>query len=1530
MIPSAANSDYPKFVADQVLTSDNLNDLFGYLDEQGRITRTNLLGIGIVCGMEITTSSDGTSITISKGVGVTSSGYLVTVPEVTYTKRTTNVFDAVKCEYYSKFVNISAKTSLFDLWELKQEAEGEGTTLLNNEFLADGEKIVLIFVELLEENNKNCDPNSCDDKGVKVTVNFRPLLVQKKDAAGLLSGTGNRATPWLNLPEISMRRFDVTASLIFECINIFKAYQKILSTEFLTNTQNNLSSAYDVLKPMLTDEFPSNPFSTLANDFKFLNDGSITTDKLINLQYYFDLFSDILLAYAEFRKKGIEVIGMCCPDDLFPRHLLLGPARPDITTDTGTYRHYFIPSPILSDQHHTVTEAKILFRKLVLLVKKFAVPTPVISKINRREDTAIRITPSVLADVPLSTKSIPYYYAINNSTDALLKNWSPKKLMEGKITRNLSYHALKYNTTDDDIRQPLLYDLEPYNFLRIEGHIGKPFQHVVRNISALRDKNRLPFNIVALSADVTAVTDFLKNLVQLLSAGNENSQATLESLMNTSCRFNDLESLFDSIMSELTGKLSNEMKFFYDLIRDARRQPLPTPTNNVPQAPLLVKTDSTFRFTNNSIGHEFEQFYATIKNQNFIPMNVFFQSFGQDGNNDVMDFVFKAVLYYIEMLYETITTGLSNFNFIAFYTRYYTLIQTVRYIKLLNKINKELFPLSEEENDHLDALLSISADGRMIQLYLEFLRRILQVKIMQQAGYYMRCHPGVQHKAGVPMGGTFIVVYHEKSSPNEEVPGRPPVLTNVPRGVVAMERPSFNISSAFTRSEAVFNRKVTNENSPIIDHLENLSTGVAEKVSFAGGRIISGLKRSIPGQEVNEKASSPAMEIRRNEAVGAQPVPDLETGTSIANNDQELIDYITQAALYLKDRKEDPLDEVMDELNNGVVIADFYLPYLCCSDCAPVQVIVSGTSEQPNQPPVARPGDNASVQLPENSITLDGSTSSDPDGTIKTYLWEKQSGPEATIETPEQSKTVVSDLSEGVYTFKLTVTDDDGSANSDIVKITVLPAANVPPIANATANPIEVILNPNNEGNAELSGADSKDPDGQIKEFSWSLSSGPADGVVIESENKVVTNAKFTKPGTYVFKLVVTDDKGATDTTSVSVFVSIKENVPPVAVANADPVNVTMSPDGSAPSATLDGSNSSDEDGSIVEFSWKLTTDLPASIKDNSKVKTTVQFEKPGVYNFLLTVKDNKGATGTDNVSVTVLPPPNQSPIAVAAADPSTVFILPTTGMVKTTLSSSDSSDPDGFIKSVHWTLLTGGSAQIINPDAAVTEVQFSQSGNYIFRLTVTDNLGAISETNVSVNVTQSTVPEKKCAPLKEIIDDFKKLETSDNPEIFKTFKDKYQVYKEIEAFYEIMEAAGIAALPVDQQISFFIEQKIESRLLTWLENLKELLLEVSDMRLLSLLMFNIHAELAYYISCIQKEDITSAKVQMSNVLRSIAGLLRSILANLANFTDQQKEAITIIEKTIFEERERVKSNNEEATKQTYVKILDTMIKLFS
>lgn len=1436
MIPSAANSDYPKFVADQVLTSDNLNDLFGYQDEQGRMTRTNLSGIGIVCGLKVKTADNGSSITITKGVGVTSSGYLVTVPEITYTKRTSAIFNAVKSEYYNRFVNVSSKTQKFDLWELKQEAEAEGSTALTKTFLSSGEKIVLMFVELLEENNKNCDPNSCDDKGIRVTVNFRPLLIEKANIEALLTGAGAPASPWLTLPDLSMKRFDVTASPLFECLNFFDAYRKILNSKFIDQVQNSLSKSYDVLQPLLTEDFPKNPFSTLANDFKFLNDGSITPEQLIFMQYYYDFFSDLILAYNEFKEKGMEFIGMCCPDDLFPRHLLLDLAIPDATVDVSSYRHYFIPSPILSDQEKTASQLRILFKKMVLLLNKFDLPSLSTKGFGKKTDNTIRITPSVLANVPFSNKSIPFYYDISNLSDELLRSWNPLKYAQGKSHRNLSYHAIRYNSTDEEIFDPLLYDLEPYNFLRIEGHIGKSYLQAVKTITDIRNKNRLPFEVVALNADVSAITSFIKDLGKLMSSGTNNTQPTLESLMGTSCHFNDLELLYDSIMSELTGKLSNEMKFFYDLKRYPKRPPLADPATNVPQVPLLKKTDAAFRFTNNTIGHDFELFYDDVKDLPFISLPVFFQSILQVGSFDIMDYVFKAVLYYIEMLYETVTISLSSFTFFDFYIRYYTLVYAVRYIKFLNKFFGERFPLSEEENDHLDAILSITADNRMVQLYIEFLRRLLQIKIMQQAGFYTISHPGIQHKAGVPFGGTFIMVYHEAEK--EEVTVKP---NDSFKENLAFKANNETIGPARMKAGA----EKLNADDSTQDHLRLLSVDVTEKVGIARDRVISGLKKTINienlrTEKVVEVAAAAAavqeteVKVSAAESVAAAAaVNTTASANSKAEKSQEIneriLNYLSDAATYIKNRKADKLDEAISDFNDGVVIADFYLPYQCCSDCPPIQMIVTGEAEKPNQPPVARPGDTISIQLPVNFAKLDGSKSSDPDGTIKTYLWELQTGPNAEIKKPNESITEVSGLSEGTYVFKLTVTDNDGASSSATVSVIVSPPVNVPPVAVATANPGNVTLSANGVGIAEISGSNSNDPDGNITAYSWSLKPGPTGGAIIADPSSKTSLVTFTQPGAYVFQLIVTDNRGATNTTTVDVTVQ-KQNLPPVAVATASPSALILVGDEQV-FATLDGSASTDPDGQITSMNW------------------------------------------------------------------------------------AQSGGPT-----------SGGT--IDTPDEVTTQVSFNQPGNYEFKLSVTDKQGASNSTTVTVTVTLETIEEKTCSTLDSIISDFSKLQSSDSQENFKLFGSRYADFKEIRAFYNLMVSSKVQSMSVEAQIEFFTKQQIEARLPVWIDNLNPIIKEFENLRRLSLLMLNIHSELAYYIACIQKDDVDKANVKMVDALKSVENLLNDLTDFVANFPEDLRKILTTLRTVTTAERNRVKTNNEVNVKPVYVEILVSILSI--
>ncbi|HHD78316.1 MAG TPA: PKD domain-containing protein, partial [Epsilonproteobacteria bacterium] len=87
-----------------------------------------------------------------------------------------------------------------------------------------------------------------------------------------------------------------------------------------------------------------------------------------------------------------------------------------------------------------------------------------------------------------------------------------------------------------------------------------------------------------------------------------------------------------------------------------------------------------------------------------------------------------------------------------------------------------------------------------------------------------------------------------------------------------------------------------------------------------------------------------------------------------------------------------------------------------------------------------------------DTLTLSGSESYDPDGTIESYVWDLGELGRKTGETVTEP--IPSDAASGVYTVTLIVTDNEGNTDSDTVAITVEgqeeeSSLNQPPNANA-------------------------------------------------------------------------------------------------------------------------------------------------------------------------------------------------------------------------------------------------------------------------------------------------------------------------------------------------------------------------------------------------------------------------------------------------------------------------------------------------
>jgi hypothetical protein len=123
-------------------------------------------------------------------------------------------------------------------------------------------------------------------------------------------------------------------------------------------------------------------------------------------------------------------------------------------------------------------------------------------------------------------------------------------------------------------------------------------------------------------------------------------------------------------------------------------------------------------------------------------------------------------------------------------------------------------------------------------------------------------------------------------------------------------------------------------------------------------------------------------------------------------------------------------------------------------------VTVNAAVPSANQPPIARTENDITITLPVNTVQLHGNTSSDPDGIIVSYAWTQVSGPgQAVISSGTNSIATVSDLTTGIYTFELKVTDDDGASSTRTMKVTVLNQSSPKAFIKIYPNPTSGVLN---------------------------------------------------------------------------------------------------------------------------------------------------------------------------------------------------------------------------------------------------------------------------------------------------------------------------------------------------------------------------------------------------------------------------------------------------------------------------------------
>ena len=476
---------YPVFKPNQVLSDGQLNKIVTYLEPQDRATRTLALGRGILYGLELEIAAG--SITVLPGIGLTSAGYIIAVPEA-MVYRFGVAFSATNL--YQPFLAPGSSTDHIELLKVVEKDDPEDPTSIALSDLNLEDYVVALFLNEYEFDLTTCLPENCDNQGAEQRLEWHLLLLNRADALEVIKNADSRlgsavdeaeVTRILNakyeLQRLILRRPLLGPADVVKYSTLTRSYRDICREE-LNRFKDAVTAAYNSYQPVVGTVNINQVVETLYAHFRRLNDGR-------GLQYFWDLLDDLFHAYNEFIERAFlltTVSGVAA--GTFSHHLFLGPGENLVGCRPTIFRHYFAPARenyFYGDLHGEVVT---LFQRMIMLIKGF----------NWKPGLEIlRITPQELGR-DFARRAIPHYLI----RDLVSNDWSLDAKRRCQQDLIPTYHR-----EDDRILQENLTD---YNHLRIEGHMYRKKEDVLDELEKLRVTYNLPFKIKSL--ELGAVPEF--------------------------------------------------------------------------------------------------------------------------------------------------------------------------------------------------------------------------------------------------------------------------------------------------------------------------------------------------------------------------------------------------------------------------------------------------------------------------------------------------------------------------------------------------------------------------------------------------------------------------------------------------------------------------------------------------------------------------------------------------------------------------------------------------------------------------------------------------------------------------------------------------------------------------------------------------------------------------------------------------------------------------------------------------------------
>ena len=400
-------------------------------------TRVKLLGMGIVCGLEVFRDTQ-CYISITKGVGVTSTGHVICISDKTlkYYKKYND-----PNKYFHYLINCKNErgTKKCDLWELIPHREENATSIVpqnaasvDKPFLED--KVVLLYLEdeaklvvriLLIEQSDMWEILKC---GCIFKTHCIPTEPKDEDDISIFDKnqrsslqTDEELYHAVNkkymLKEIAVRRFgyghvdigdldleDPEETNLNPGSDFFEEYEVIIDRT-LKKLDDEIDKLHGFFGCMIdpchckekdggADDSPCNPVTPGSATETGLQMHNIKIFKryftLINkkwgaykkygepvesIQYFYDFVKDLVKTYNELLYELHELMNECCPDtDCFRQHLMLGRIKEEVSFQPSIFRQPYLQPPVYNGNADRLQAIRFLHWRMVIMMKCFYIP----------------------------------------------------------------------------------------------------------------------------------------------------------------------------------------------------------------------------------------------------------------------------------------------------------------------------------------------------------------------------------------------------------------------------------------------------------------------------------------------------------------------------------------------------------------------------------------------------------------------------------------------------------------------------------------------------------------------------------------------------------------------------------------------------------------------------------------------------------------------------------------------------------------------------------------------------------------------------------------------------------------------------------------------------------------------------------------------------------------------------------------------------------------------------------------------------